>query len=324
MSRFCVTPDRLFDRTWRAGHPFRPRTGRLRRWTMIVLLMVLSLTIGGYGYLTDSQRVRLMAESYLSRLIGGRVEVTKATLSIFEGLRLEGVTVHVDEEGRESDSVIFTAQTFVIHYDPRSMLAGQLEADQIIAETPRVLLTRSQDTLSWNYRRLGRSRSRRPRPVVTAPSRSVQIPEILLRNARLEIAEMSGTTRHELGYMALDGRIAPAPDREHYLFELQSRGMEGVGPFVSGTVAYATGQVTAQLRNFDFGPSSEFGRDVQAMLPADVREWWERHNLAGRLDIPRLTWSPPRDGHPPVFKIETDLNGVTLTVQPDEWLSARK
>ncbi len=324
MSRFCVTPDRLFDRTWRAGHPFRPRTGRLRRWAMIMLLVVLSLTIGGYGYLTDSRRVRVMAELYLTRLIGGRVEVEDATLSIFEGLRLKGVTVHVDDDLGAPDSVIFKAQTFVIHYDPRLMVAGQLEADQIIAEKPQVLLTRSPETGMWNYRRLGHSRNRRPRPTVSAPSRPPMIPEILLRNARLEVAELVGAKRRELGFMAVDGRIAPASDAEHYTFELQSRGTEGVGPFVSGSVAYATGQVSAQLRNFEFGPTSEFGRDLQAMLPADVREWWERHNLAGRLDIPLLRWTPPREGHRAAFKLETNLNGVTLAVHPEEWLEAHE
>ncbi len=323
MSRFSVTPDCLFDRTWRAGHPFRPRTGRVRRWTMILLLMLLSLTIGGYGYLTDSRRVRSMAETYLTRLIGGRVEVDDASLSIFEGLRLKGVTVHVDAETSDSDSVIFKAQTFVIHYDPRSMLAGQLEADQIIAEKPQVLLTRNMENGEWNYRRLGHSRSHRPRPAPSVSSKPQQIPEILLRNARLQVAEITGSKRRDLGFMAVDGRIGPGADSDHYTFELQSRGLEGVGPFVSGSVS-SIGQVTAQLRNFDFGPTSEFGRNVQSMLPHDVREWWERHKLAGRLDIPLLRWIPPRDGRGATFKIETDLNGVALSVMPEEWLDSRE
>ena len=55
-----------------------------------------------------------MAQTYLTRLIGGRVEVGSARLSIFEGLRLENVSVHVDEEGDAPDSVIFNAQTIVV------------------------------------------------------------------------------------------------------------------------------------------------------------------------------------------------------------------
>src|SRR5438067_11533199 len=112
MSRYSVTPDRLLDRAWRAGHPFRPRCGRLRRWLMFLLLAVLSFIITGYNYLTDSNRVRAMAEAYLSRLVGGRVEVGSATLSIFEGLRLDDVKVHVDDAPGACDSVIFSAKTF--------------------------------------------------------------------------------------------------------------------------------------------------------------------------------------------------------------------
>ena len=58
MIRRLLTPDRLFDHPWRSGHPFCRRTGRLRRWAMIVLLVTLIFIIGGYAYLTDANRVR--------------------------------------------------------------------------------------------------------------------------------------------------------------------------------------------------------------------------------------------------------------------------
>ena len=163
MSRYSAIPDRLLDRAWRSGHPFRPRCGRLRRWSMLVLFVTLSLMIGGYNYLTDSNRVRSMAETYLTRLVGGRVEVGGATLSLFEGLRLDDVKVHVDEALGAPDSVIFSAQSFVVTYDPRNMLAGNLEATQIIAQKPRVLLVENLDTGAWNFHRLGQRRQARPR-----------------------------------------------------------------------------------------------------------------------------------------------------------------
>src|SRR4051812_27710083 len=139
MPRYSLTPDRLLDRPWRAGHPFRPRCGRFRRLGMVLLLLVLSVIIFGYGYLTDSDRVRRMAEGYLSELVGGRVKVGGATLSIFEGLRLDDVRVYVDDAPATTpvtlvagpaspDAEIFSARTFVIQYNFRSMLRGQLEA----------------------------------------------------------------------------------------------------------------------------------------------------------------------------------------------------
>ena len=56
---------------------------------MIIIFFLLCAIIGGYTYLTDSRRVREMAEAYLSNMLGGRVEIGQATLSIFEGLTLE-------------------------------------------------------------------------------------------------------------------------------------------------------------------------------------------------------------------------------------------
>ena len=260
-----------------------------------------------------------MAQSYLTELVGGRVEVGAARLSIFEGLRLENVRVHVDEDGGEPDSIIFNAQSIVVLYDPRSMLAGRLEATQIIAEKPHVLLAVNPVDNSWNFHRLLKLRAKRPRPIVPEHVPAAPLPEILLRNARLETSELRDGKLVERGSMALDGQVLPSADGRHFSFEVQSRGSEGIGPYVTGSVDTVTGGMDANLRNFEFGQDWDFGHDVQKMLPAAVREWWQRHQLAGRLDIPVVRYVPGRDGQNPNFRIETDLNGVTLAVGPEEW-----
>ncbi|HEX4123532.1 MAG TPA: hypothetical protein VHY37_02335, partial [Tepidisphaeraceae bacterium] len=83
-------------------------------------------------------------------------------------------------------------------------------------------------------------------------------------------------------------------------------------------VLLSTGDVSAELRNF------EFGRDVLSVLPVDVREWCERHELAGRVDLPRVFYSPHGNNGRPGFRVETNLNGVTLAVHPEEWMSTRE
>src|SRR5438045_1613056 len=114
MARPPANPEQLFDRPWQPGHPFRPRLSRTRRWVM-----------------TDSNRVKQMAESYLSDVVGGPVEVGVANLSIFQGLRLENVTVYTSRS-RSADSVLFSAKTLWVRYDPRVMVRGKLEATQIL------------------------------------------------------------------------------------------------------------------------------------------------------------------------------------------------
>ncbi len=307
------TADRLFDRPWRPGHhPFGKCPSRTRRWGMVLLLIVLCAVIGGYRYYTDADRVRAMSQSYLSRILRGRIEIGAAKLSIFEGLRLQDVRVYVDEDNRAPDSVLFTAEAFILKYDPRVLITGRLEADQIIAIDPHVRLTENIDTGKWNYQRLARH-PRQPEP----PPRSgppLVLPEVLLRNAQIDYSEIRDGKYVELGSLGLEGQFTPAANSDRYHFELQGRGQQGIGPVVSGSFSRSTGEVLAKNARVNFG------RDVRTMLPAEVRTWWEAHQLSGQVNISTLSYTPPRDGKPTAFKVETDLERVTLAVSPEEWL----
>src|SRR5450432_664451 len=166
MSKSTLTPDRLFDRSWRPGQPFRPRISRARRWAMIVALFFLCIIIGGYWYITDSNRVKQMAEAYLSALLGGPVKVDR-------------VPLYVDASHSE-ESLLFSADSFLVQYDPRALLAGKIEATRIVAVDPRVHVTEDTDTGRRNYTRLLESR-----PSTSMPSASIGnpiiLPEIVLR-----------------------------------------------------------------------------------------------------------------------------------------------
>jgi hypothetical protein len=318
MSRQALTPDHLFDRPWQPGRHFASRAGQLRRWAMIVLLLLLCLVISGYGYLTDSDRVRGMAESYLSGLVGGPVKVGGATLSVFEGLRLDDVRVYVDDKDTalQSDSLLFSAQTFLIKYDPHTMVTGRLEATQIVAQKPQVHLAENRDLGEWNYQRLTKRRRATTQPSPGRPGKPRALPEVLLRNARVTISEIRGGQEVARGLMAVDGRLATTGDPDRFAFSLQSRGVtEGLGPYASGTVSLSTGQVVARLMNF------EFDRDVRSMLPVEPRQWWQYHQLAGAVSMPEISFQPARGGKPEQFKIVTILNGVTLSVSPEEWMA---
>ena len=335
MSRYSLNPDRLFDRPWRPGHPFHPKSGRLRRLSTAGLLVFLCGVIWTYGYLTDAKRVRDMAQGYLSGLVGGRVTVEGASLSIFEGLRLDGVKVFVDapvEPGgppalARKDSLLFSAKTFVVQYDPRSMLGGRLEAGQIVAEQPQVHLSRDVTTDHWNFQRLGQSPKPRPAPAPGPPPPAMALPEVLLRNARVEINDLlADGTQVTRGYMAIDGRFSPPPAppagsgearRGGYDFVLQSRGAsDAMGPLVSGSVDPGAGRVSAKLDGFQFGP------DVRAMLPDDVGKLLERLEMTGEMNVDRLTYAPAgADGKGPKFGVEMALKQVNFSVPPEQWMS---
>ena len=70
-----------------------------------------------------------------------------------------------------------------------------------------------------------------------SPSPTPKLPEILLRNARIEFSEIRGGRFVPLAYLAVDGQLGPGEDGERYNFDLQSRGLSEMGPSVSGWVS---------------------------------------------------------------------------------------
>src|SRR5687767_7632252 len=252
MSQTFLSPDRLYDRHWRPGHPFRRNPSAKRRWTMLLMFAFLCALIGGYLYITDPRRVKQLAESELTRLIGGHVTVGKAKLSLFEGLTLEFVNVYVDQSG-DDDALIFSANQLFVDYDAKALLARRLKLTQIVAVDPTVQLIENLDTGKWNYQRM-----KRPAPTTQKkgkPGPMPTLPQVMLRNARIDYAETIGGQPVSSGRMVIEGQLAPSSDGQRYTFELQSRGGGGgvggaapsqtgsIGPTVQGTLRRDTGEV---------------------------------------------------------------------------------
>ena len=318
-----TTPHRPFDRLWKPGHPFRPRRSSGRRWCMGVSFIFLSSVIASYWAVTDPVRLRGMAQTYLSELVGGRVSVGSASLSLLEGLRLSNVAVRADGAAAP-DAVVFRADAIDISYDPTALLRGRLEATRIVATRPHVNLVESTDTGRWNFQRLRPTR-RAPtatRPATGGPTPEVPLPQVVLRDAQIDYGELTAGRYVPRGSMDVEGRLFPSVDAARYLFELQSRGaIEGVGPVVTGQVQLrgaTAGQVDATLAHF------RFGQDIEAMLPRQVRTFWQDHQLRGAVDIPEFRYTPAvaarrgRPGHRESFHLRIRLQHVRLVIRPEE------
>lgn len=309
--------DQLFERPWHGGHPLRRRVGRPRQWIMFLILLMLLGIIFGYGYVTNPTRVREMAQSYLSQILGGPVEVGNATLSIFQGLRLDNVKVMVDHSNRP-DSVLLTAQSFILRYNPKAMLRGELEARQIIAINPRLFLSEDLDTGTRNYQRLIRRGRAVSRPS-TRQGRPAVLPEILLRNAEVEYSEISHDQYHVLGTMRIDGQLGPTDIPNEYHFAVQSRNSsQGIGPVASGTLRMDSGVIEAKLSNF------QFDQALMNLLPAEVRQWGQDHDLSGRVDVPVVQYMPPKNGGKARFLVEVSPRDVSMSVHPRQWMGGEE
>ena len=160
----------------------------------------------------------------------------------------------------------------------------------------------------------GRRGSRSPRRASNATP--IRFPEILLRNAQLHYSRMrGGKMLHERGVMEIEGSLTPQPGGA-FSFKVQSRGEgDSIGPVVEGQFNADTRVVDARLLDF------RFGKDIEVMLPEQVRTWWQEHGLSGNLDIPRFYIKPGTADQPSHFRVETNLKDVTLDIKPEEWMS---
>jgi hypothetical protein len=281
---------------------------------MMALLVGLCGIIFGYLWLTDVQRVRAMASAYLSELLGGDVTIGKANLSIFEGLRLDDITLRVDESNNP-DSIIFHARTFFLRYHIEKLLEGKLAATQIVAIDPVVMLVEDPARHRWNYQRMYHGQGPARRAQRNGSSGPLVLPQIILRDAEVAYMELRDGRTVPVGWYSLEGNLNPTDEVDRYSFALQSRGQESMGPSVEGTIRTQGGPSFARMQSFTFGP------DIKTMLLAEPRQWCESHELQGRIDVPQMIYTPGVNGRKPTFRAELSLTDVELAVHPQEWSS---
>lgn len=309
MTEQDVKIDELFDRAWRV--PWRAKSAaHWRRILLLLLLTVMVAIIAGYWYITDADRVRGMAQTYLSELVGGQVTIEKASLSIFEGLRLENVTVK-SVELQDEQAQLFQARSLQVQYSPAALAMGRIEATRILAIDPRVSLCEDLDQHRWNFERLNKRTQAVPTPKPSTRPTRMMLPEISLRNARVEYSQVVHGSHSPLGNMTIEGQLTPDQD-SLYRFNLQSRGTSGaVGPVADGWVSLGGQGFELDVRGV------EFVKDLKMILGAQIRNFWEEHELAGRIGQTRIKWKSSSD-----FAVEIDLDGVGMVFHPDNWTSA--
>ncbi|HEY0008890.1 MAG TPA: hypothetical protein VGB55_09215, partial [Tepidisphaeraceae bacterium] len=295
-----------------AAPPARVRRSKLRTLATLLLLIVLTSLIAGYAVVTNPDRVRSVSQRYLTEICGGTVTIGRAKLSLFEGLRLDDIKVYTDDSRRD-ESLVFEARSLHAGYNPRALLTGRIEATRVLALEPRVHLVEDVDRGEWNFQRLTRPGSASPDRPVDASATPMRLPEVVLRSARVNYAQIERGTRTQIGTLTLEGQLVPGTEGA-YRFRLQSRGdANGAFPVAEGWVSSGGQQWGVVLSNVDFVD------EIKTTLPAVVRRFWEEHRLAGRISETRISYFRKPTGRPG-FRVETDLASVRLSILPEKWL----
>ena len=283
---------------------------RIRKALTLVALLVMVTLIAGYWFVTDRTRVRQFVEQRLTRELGTRVTVGDARLSIFEGLRLDNIRVSA---GSELASPIFEAKRLLITYDPRSLFHGDVAAERVVAVEPRVRLIEDIDKQRWNFQLLDHRGSMNSGSRPASGSKTLWLPEVLVRNARFDYAQIENGRESDVGTLHLEGQFTPDASGL-YRFRVQSRGgNERAFPVAEGWLKSDQSAVSLTVNDLDFVD------EIKSILPAQVRQFWNAHQLAGRLDEMRLNLFRKPDGHAG-YNIVTDFTDVSLIVPPTRWM----
>ncbi|MCS7034723.1 MAG: hypothetical protein NZ561_12140, partial [Phycisphaerae bacterium] len=280
-----------------------------RHVTSLLLLLLFGGVSVAYWFITRPDRVRSQTIAYLEQITGARVQVQHAALTIFDGLRLEGVRIHVESPEAE-DSTLLTAEKLQIRPNLAKLLRAKIEASSILALRPRLYLVENVDRGDWNWARLDRSGGSSAAP--GEPYRIRTLPAIRVRDAQVRYGRIEQGKWTTTGTMSLEAHFTPLEGTEGYEFNLQSRGgTDRLGPLASGSVQLNPLRVRARMMNVSFD------RDMRVMLPEQIRQWWRRHELSGKVHIPELTFSPGPAGRQN-FRAEVALEKVRVLFRPEQ------
>ncbi|MGD2111063.1 MAG: hypothetical protein PVI86_16930, partial [Phycisphaerae bacterium] len=192
----------------------RPRTKRLRRW--VVPLILLLLVLAGYAVVrsyTSPDRIKSIAETYLQQFTRGRVSVGGASFSFFDGVRLYDMIIQPATDELLSDGTIsgarrptppvFSCRETKITHDLLPTLLGNFSIKSIVASQPTCWVIRDAATGRTTVRNL-----------FTVPESTERkpglLPTVYLRDARIAVVSREQDADRTVTDLKLSFRALPA------------------------------------------------------------------------------------------------------------------
>ncbi|HEV8291724.1 MAG TPA: hypothetical protein VGP94_07355, partial [Tepidisphaeraceae bacterium] len=100
---------------------------------------------------------------------------------------------------------------------------------------------------------------------------------------------------------------------------------EVVGPRLRGVLDMLDPPVVFARSADPFLENFAFDHAIRAMLPSQVEEWWERHQLAGKITVTKFKYAPSgKKGVEDDFYVEVELDHVRLAILPEELMGQRE
>ncbi|MCH7883740.1 MAG: hypothetical protein IIC01_00695 [Planctomycetes bacterium] len=275
----------------------RPQARRRARYLVLPAIALALLTFAGliYRNLTDAERIRALAESYLEQYVHGRVKVGSASFSILGGIQLSDVVVtgasrrlkpaardgesgsQDDSSGKENSGLsVITCPRIEIAHNPWAALLGRLSIESLVVFEPTLSIVHGCETSSPGLAGL----FRRPAPPSDS-KKSIQPSTIELRDARVRVHECDGGTRRMVEDLTITVR-ARRSEHDALLYDVV---------WHSAEAQPASGHAQLDLRSGSVrnvrGGTPAIGLEAFLFLAEGAypgaREWGELMGLQGRV-----------------------------------------
>ncbi|MFA9478175.1 AsmA-like C-terminal region-containing protein [Phycisphaerales bacterium AB-hyl4] len=272
-----------------------------RRGAMVAGLLVLVATVVAGVYLTRPARLGAITAELLHRVTGAAVTIDGAYLSLDGGLQLEGVRFGVPnlppELARLGDieSVRVTPNIWALG-------RGELRLRSIVLLEPTLYLTRHEGDDLYNYQHLLRP-SAEPGQQWLIDA----LPEIFVRGGRLSFAEVGEAGVRSMGTMGVNGRLTrDVEEPAVYRFTLHQHGEQLLpGAVLYGSLDLLKQSVSTELHGF------QFTQQQQQLLPAQLRELWQRLDPTGEMPRVTLNYNQAGEGE---LDAELRMQNVALSI----------
>ncbi|MEI7766405.1 MAG: hypothetical protein WCJ97_03085 [Phycisphaerae bacterium] len=278
-------------RWWRSRHvgglhraPVAMFISPLRKFsTLLTLTFLLAVIVGGWS-ITRPERISRLAGLALTNLVGHPVQIKEASLTWSGTLQLRGVEI-LSELGQEPWNQLLHAQELTLRFDWFSLLTGQLKLTQITAIHPTVRLT--EQTEGHRGELVGMMPANSTQTTPSMGAGLTQLPVVLLRDMEVVWGELREDVYRKVSTTNFNGRLVPEPgSASQYTFELIQDVPQGQGLRIDGKLALPSGRVEAWTENL------VLNQTLQDAMPRPVRQWWQAHQLHGRLRRLLATYDP--------------------------------
>lgn len=287
----------------KAASPTRPPS-RLWRWCKRLAMLVIVLcvlVVLAWQALTSSWFLAPRIESILSSMVGGKVTIGSADLSLNGRLHLTNVRILVPSvKGPASE--LLQVPDVTMSLDRDELMAGRLTVKRLTIDDALLRLSEDLDTGRFNIGGLVMAPSGGPTPAMVWP-------HVELRSAIVQVGEHRGTTFQPSGELRVNGSLQPDasmadPDaRDWYTFDLEEiiplGGPQLDGMHIAGRFNVATAEGSSILSGVTFDPRRA------KLLPLVAREWWNTIEPSGSLEP--IGFQISADGR---YEIEIAMDGI--------------